>query len=210
MQSSSHRADHAAPPAREAGFSLIEGLMAAALLLVVAVSVLPLFMRALDSNTRGGRASQVSTLITAALEELNQATVDREDFQLTGGDSGVRETGTMFWDMGALYEAGNPAEIGDERWVADKGDATGPVLWSRELDIRKYSFADVHSSLEVGDSAIATLGDPRWFDSPLQTDDDGNLYDAHITEFRVHIVEDREDVPINSGQRMTVGHFRTF
>lgn len=198
------------PSEREAGFSLIEGLIAAALLLVVAVSTLPLFMRALESNTRGGRASQVATMVTAALEELNQATVDREDFQLTGSDTGVRETGTMFWDLGALYADGDPAEIGDEEWIADKTTASGPVLWSRELDIRKYSFADVHTSIQVGDQELTTLGDPRWFDSPLHTDDDGDLYNAHITEFRVHIVEDREGIPLNSGQRMTVGHFRTF
>ncbi len=86
----------------------------------------------------------------------------------------------------------------------------GPVLWSRELDIRKYSFADVHSSIEVGDTELSTLGDPRWFDSPLETDDDGDLYNAHITEFRVHIVQDREGIPLDSGQRMTIGHFRTF
>ncbi len=195
---------------REAGFSLIEGLMAAGLLLVVAVSVLPLFMRALDSNTRGGRASQVSTLITAALEEINQATVDRADFQLTGADSGVREMGTRYWDMGEFYTEGSPAEIGDERWVANETDADGPVLWSRELDVRKYSFADVHQSILVEGTALAALGDPRWFDSPLQTDDEGDLYNAHITEFRVHIVENREGIPLNSGQRMTVGHFRTF
>lgn len=199
-----------APSEREAGFSLIEGLIAAALLLVVAVSILPLFMRALESNTRGGRSSQITTLVTAALEELNQASVDREDFQLTGSDTGVRETGIMYWDMGGLYEDGDPAKIGDEEWVADKTTASGPVLWSRELDIRKYSFADVHTSIQVGDQELTTLGDPRWFDSPLQTDDDGELYNAHITEFRVHIVEDREGIPLDSGQRMTVGHFRVF
>ncbi len=195
---------------REAGFSLVEGLIAAALLLVVAVSVLPLFMRALESNTRGGRASQVTTLVTAAIEEINQATVDRADFQLTGSESGIRETGTMYWDMGALYEEGSPAKLGDAEWIADDTTASGPVLWSRDLDIRKYSFADVHTSIKVGDQELTTLGDPRWFDSPLETDDDGDLYNAHITEFRVHIVEDRDGIPLDSGQRMTVGHFRTF
>lgn len=181
--------------------------MAAALLLVVSVSVLPLFMRALESNTRGGRASQVSTLATATLEEINQATVDRDDFQLTGTEVGIRQTGTMFWDMGKLYD-GNPAKIGDERWVTV--DTGTPLLWSRDLDVRKYSFADVHSSIEVAGSELSTLGDPRWFDSPLETDDDGDLFNAHITEFRVHIVENRDGIPVNSGQRISVGHFRTF
>ncbi len=206
------------PSRREAGFSLIEGLMAAALLLIVAVSVLPLFMRALESNTRGGRASQLSALTVGALEEVNQATVDREDFQLDGTTTvlpdgtiaGVRHTGTVYWDLGKLYEEGDPADIGDERWVADKDFAAGPVLWSRSLDVYKYSFADVHRAITVGASSLSTLGDPRWFDSPLNSDDEGDLYDAHITEFRVHIVQDREGIPVGSGQRMSIGHFRTY
>lgn len=205
-----NRAPDQAPMARDAGFSLIEGLMAAALLLVVAVSILPLFMRALESNTRGGRASQVTTLAVAAIEQINQTTVDHDDYQLEGGVSGVRETGTMYWDMGPFYAEGSPAAIGDEQWVSDKSAATGQVLWMRELDVRKYSFADVHGTIKVGGSELSTLGDPRWFDSPLITDNDGDLYNAHITEFRVHLVEDRLSGTLNSGQRITIGHFRTF
>ncbi len=205
----------------EAGFSLVEGLMAAALLLVVAVSVLPVFMRALESNVRGGRASQVSALVIAELESINQATVDRAEWQLTGADSGVRETGTRYWDLGVLAAGGSPAKIGDEKWI-DEGDTpAGPVLWTRELDVRKYSFADVHASITVGDVTLSTLGDPRWFDSPLATDGDGDLYNAHITEFRVHMREDRDGKPavftdnvtgatVWMGQRMTIGHYRTF
>ena len=198
---------------REAGFSLVEGLMAAALLLIVAVSVLPLFMRALESNTRGGRASQLSTLSIAAIEEINQATVDRQDFQLTGAASGVRRTGTMHWEMGELYDGEDaPAKIGDERWIADDQDPIGPVLWSRDIDVRKYSFADVHLSIGVGITELVavTLGDPRWFDSPLETDGDGFLSGAHISEFRVHIKQNREGIPVAGGQRQTVGYFRAF
>ncbi len=219
------RSSTVGPAPAEAGFSLVEGLMAAALLLVVAVSVLPLFMRALESNVRGGRASQVSALVTAEIEAINQATVDRPEWQLTGDNVGVRETGTLYWDTGKLAEGGKPAEIGDEKWIdVAGGDAPqGPVLWTRKLDVRKYSFADVHSAItSVGASELSTLGDPRWFDSPLTTDDDGDLFNAHITEFRVHIREDRDGKPavfevggdpettVWMGQRMTIGHFRTF
>ena len=112
--------------------------------------------------------------------------------------------------MGSLYQEGNPAEIGDEQWIADRSVAAGPVLWQRWMDVRKYSFADVHSSITVGATELNTLGDPRWFDTPLATDDDGEIYDAHLTEFRVHLTEDRETTPLNSGQRMSVGHFRVF
>lgn len=196
--------------ASQEGFSLVEGLMAAALLLVVAVSVLPVFMRAVESNTRGGRASQLTSQVNARLESINQAFISRTEWQLAGDGNSVLATGTDWWDLGALYEEGDPAAIGDERWVVDKNDADGPVLWSRQMDVRKYSFADVHSTISVGGVDFATRGDPRWFDSPLVTEDDGSVYNAHFTEFRVHIIEDREGIPLDSGQRMTVGHYRAF
>lgn len=196
--------------AREAGFSLVEGLMAAALLLVIAVSVLPVFVRAVESNTRGGRASQVTAFVNSEIESINQAFISRDEWKLDGSATSVLETTTDYWDAGQLYEnASSPAKIGDEQWVEDKSSAE-LVLWSRDMDIRKYSFADVHTTISVAGTEFATLGDPRWFDSPLTTDDDGNLFNAHVTEFRVRIVEDRENVPLDSGQRMTVGHFRTF
>ncbi len=194
----------------EAGFSLVEGLIAAALLLVIAVSVLPLFMQALVSNTRGGRSSQLTALVNAELESLNQATLDNPAWQLTGSGTETLELGTRFWDTGHLHSEANPAQLGDEGWVDTRGAAAGPVVWSRDLTLRKYSYADVHTTIDVGAATLSTLGDPRLFDSPLQTDDDGDIYSAHITEFRVHIIEDREGVPLGLSQRMTVGHFRAF
>lgn len=196
---------------QEAGFSLLEGLFAAALMLVVAVSILPLFMRALDSNTRGGRASQVSTFVTAELEEVNQATIDRDDWQLTGANTSVLTFPTSYWDTGQLYASeGSPAQIGDEGWIDDASAAAGPILWSRDMTVRKYSFADVHITIEVGGAALATLGDPRLFDSPLTTDSDGVVFNDHFTELRVSLREDRAGIPLSSGQRMTTRHFRVY
>ena len=196
---------------QESGFSLLEGLFAAALLLVVAVSILPLFMRALESNTRGGRSSQVSTFVTAELEEINQASVDRADWQLVGASTNVLTFPTQYWDTGQLYTSdGSPAELGDEGWVDDASTAAGPILWSRDMTVRKYSFADVHVTIEVGGALLSTLGDPRLFDSPLSTDSDGDVFNDHFTEFRVSLREDREGIPLDSGQRMTVGQFRAY
>lgn len=195
----------------EAGFSLLEGLFAAALLLVVAVSVLPLFMRALESNTRGGRASQVSTFATAELEEINQATIDRADWRLLGNLENVRELDTLKWITGSLYKDGsNRDKIGDGRWVPETAATEGLSLWIRDMAIRKYTFADIHTAVEVDGVTLSTLGDARIFDSPLSTDDTGDLFNAHITEFRITLREDREALPLSAGQRMILGHFRTF
>ena len=194
----------------QAGFSLLEGLFAAALLLVVAVSILPLFVRALESNTRGGRSSQLSTFVQAELEELNQATIDRDDWNLSVAGTSVLQFPPLFWDTGQLYtDDSSPAQLGDEGWVQTPG-ANAQILWSRDLAIRKYSFADIHTSINIDGVTLSTRGDPRLFDRPLETESDGELHNSHISEFRVSMREDRDGIPLSAGQRMTIGHFRTY
>ncbi|MEM7351211.1 MAG: hypothetical protein AAF657_10420 [Acidobacteriota bacterium] len=198
-------------PSAEAGFSLLEGLFAAALLLVVAVSILPLFMRALESNTRGGRSSQLSTFTTAELEEVGQAPINRPDWDLVTPGQNVLQLASLKWDTGPLFQdKDNPALLGDGDWIAAAATPQGLTLWTRDLAIRKYSFADIHTTIDVDGVTLSTLGDPRLFDSPLTTDADGDLFNAHMTEFRVSLVEDREGLPLAAGQRMTVGHFRVY
>lgn len=204
------RADRLHGGPGEAGFSLLEGLFAAALLLVVGVGVLPLFMRALESNTRGGRSSQVATFTSAEIEEVNQTTIDRADWNITTAGSTFLQFPAQFWDMGVLVTSGSAAQIGDEGWVDNQGDAAGPILWTRDLTLLKYSFADIHTTIQVDGVTLNTLGDPRLFDSPLTVDADGDQFNAHITEFRVTLQENRDGLPLASGQRMTVGHYRTF
>ncbi len=210
------RASHSAPGARagEEGFSMLEGLFAAALLLVVAVSTLPLFMRAIESNTRGGRSSQASTFVTAELEELSQASIDRADWQLTGSNTDVLTFTRRYWDLGNLHSEGTPARLGDESWVDNRADAAGPILWTRDFEVRKYSFADIHVTIDVEGSTLTSLGDPRLFDTPLTTDTGGDTNNAHITEFRISLEQDRQqattDALLNVGQRMTVGQFRVY
>ena len=195
------------PRSGEAGFSLVEGLIAAALLLVVAVSVLPLFTRALESNISGGRSSQLSTFVTADIESVNQMLVDRDEWDVAAS-GGTLDLGTTFWDLGPLFDtAGVPDTLGDEAWVDAVTDAQGPVLWSRNISVRKYSLADLQilAGTDVAEDALTAVGNPMLFDMPL-TDDE----DAHIVEVRVSIKENRDALPVGSGKRITVGHFRAF
>lgn len=191
---------------RQAGFSLVEGLIATALLLVIAVSVLPIFMRALDSNLSGGRSSQLSTFVHADIEAVNQEPVDQDAWEVGGTGTGVLALGEDFWDIGPplpnLY-------LGDEQWVDTELDATGPssLMWSREIEIRKYSLADIQVLIGTDPTTgLVTSGvSPLLFDDPL-TDDT----EAHLAEFRVTIKEKRDALPAASGKRITVGHFRAF
>lgn len=191
----------------QAGFSLIEGLMAAGLLLVIAVSILPLFTRALESNVSGSRSSQMSTFVSADLEEVNQLTVDRDEWEVAAS-GGVRTLIPMFWDTGPLFSTpGIPEQLGDEQWIDDADDALGLVIWSRNVSIRKYSLSDLQilAGTDVGDDVIVAAGHPMLLDTPLPDDES-----AHLTEVRVSIRENRNSIPVGSGRRITVGHFRAF
>lgn len=193
----------------DAGFSLVEVLIATALLLVIAISVLPLFMRALESNTSGGRSSQLSTFVNADLETVNQATVDHQNWDLSSGTGGVVDLGQRYWDTGVAYDgASMPAHLGDETWVDAETDAVGPILWQRQMTLRKYTFADIHATLgsDPDNPALFTLGHPALFDTPLTAEGDN----AHLTELRISIKENREGIPVDTGQRITVSHFRAY
>ncbi len=195
-----------------AGFSLIEGVVAAALLLVIAVSILPIFTNAINSNLSGGRSSQLSTFVSGDIETVNQAHVDQDAWAIAGSPSGILRLANRFWDIGPLYDTNVANHLGDEKWVAGEDDASGPITWYRGATIRKYSLADIQIIISSDSGGVVTGGSdpltdfsPMLFDNPL-TDDSG----AHLTEFRVTIKERREALPGAAGKRMTVGHFRTF
>lgn len=205
----SRRKPPAAPGSPEAGFSLVEGLMAAALLLIVAVSILPLFYRALESNLFGGRRSQLATFASGDLEALNQQPVDQSAWSVSAAPGGVLDLGTSFWED--LTQT-NPETLGDERWDAPwtvgNTPTAGPgvlTLWRSDAEVRKYALADVQILVGAGGGVVTGGAHPMLFDNPL-TDDDG----AHFTELRVTIKEMRDALPAASGKRITVGQLRAF
>ncbi len=190
----------------EAGFSLVEGLIAAALLLVISISVLPLFTRALESNISGGRSSQLSTFVSADIEAVNQLPVDGDAWDLPM--SGVLDLGTQKWDVGALFDADAVHYLGDEKWVDDGDSHDGPLMWSRNAEVRKYSLADIQILIGTSGGLVtggAAGASPFLFDNPLTTDEN-----AHLAEIRVTVKEQRNALPAASGKRITVGHFRSF
>lgn len=203
----------------EAGFSLLEALFSSVLVLVIAVSILPLFMRALESNTAGGRSSQISTLVIGQIEENNQGLVDRPDWQLTGAAVSALSLPTRFWDTGRVYHDDLVRDqLGDEKWIDAADTPEGPLMWASNITVRKYTFADVHIGLDVSGS-LSVIGHPQLFDTPLRTDSGGRIHNSHFTELTMSIVESRawdsDDglvyaAFLGKGQRITIGHLRAY
>lgn len=74
------------PQAVSGGFSLIEVLIASVLLLVIALGVIPLFVRAIGLNQEGQASSQISVIASSELERLNQLPWDAPELTIPGSD----------------------------------------------------------------------------------------------------------------------------
>lgn len=118
---------------RPDGFSLIETILAALILMIVALGVLPLFSRAMASNLSGSESTSLANMAATGAEELYQLDFDHELLTVPVGAT----------------EA-----IRDEVWAAEKkawvgGDELGTdtALWTRQIRIRQFNVNDL-----LGDS----------------------------------------------------------
>ena len=175
---------HAGEPRRsraEAGLSLIETVIAAAVLLVVAVGTLPLFVRSALNNVKGLDGLQASQYATSEHENLLVEAVDGRRFELSNPlpENTVQpiETGTgdemfvddVFWDRGALAPGPHQVRVGDGDWIADPAAAQDLVFWRRRSVIRQHTYADISDGVidATNPNQLITLGDARLFDRPL-------------------------------------------
>jgi Tfp pilus assembly protein PilV len=119
-----------------AGFSMIEALIAAAILLIIALGLLPLFSRAINDNVSGNDATQATNGSRTQLEELLQVPFNNTRLTLAGG---ATELATAdFWTRGDAKKTGSA----DEGWWANPS-GHGQVLWRRTTRVRQYSVSDL-------------------------------------------------------------------
>ncbi|HYO12253.1 MAG TPA: hypothetical protein VE685_03545 [Thermoanaerobaculia bacterium] len=122
---------------REAGFSLIEAVIAAFLLLVIALGLIPLFSRSILDNSSGNDSTQASNHGRTQLEELIQAPFNSQRLTVAAGQpfSGTTESWTQ----------GNPDELGDalEGWWPGEPADRGQILWRRTTQVSQYSISDL-------------------------------------------------------------------
>jgi len=123
--------------AREAGFSLIEALIAAALLLIISLGLIPLFARSIADNTTGSDSTQATNHGKTQLEELIQAPF--------GGQEVTVPVGAEMAETRESWAQGDPEEVGDadEGWWPGQPTDKGTVLWERVTRVRQYSISDL-------------------------------------------------------------------
>ena len=206
---------------RDGGYSLVEVLLASAILLVITVSILPLFSRSLQSNLTGGRASQMATFTAHDIEGANQRFVDHPAWNL-GTDTCEGALDPCLKISTNYFSVEDEATIGDEEWEPDTSGG-GLFLWERTTNLRKYTYADIlPGNIDLGSgTAVVPLGDghPELFDRPLSSDTGAAGNSVHMVEYRVTVEPYKgtqisgSSTPLLDGTRqmqMTSGHFRTY
>lgn len=125
MQTRRPPCDRRAAPAA-AGFSLIETLIAAALLLLVALGILPLFSNSIINNVQGNLASQVANFARDEAERLYQLPFGHPDLSPDGG--ATEKTTTSYY---------SPSQL---EWIAS-ADWTGTEkeMFTRTSRVRQFS-----------------------------------------------------------------------
>lgn len=108
---------------RATGFSVIEVLVAAAILLVIALSLIPLFSRSLLANKAGADATATSQFAISRVEALYQL-----DFNNAVLNPAVTDE----------YYSRR-----DEAWVDGTAPAGDPALWTRSTDVAQFNLSDL-------------------------------------------------------------------
>lgn len=110
-------------PRRQSGFSLVEVLVAAVILLVVLLGIVPMVTRAMANNMGGADFTRVSNMAKSRAEELFERPFNHPDLA-------VGET-AEYWDDGR------------REWLALTGDPPREAQWLRRTIIRQYGIADL-------------------------------------------------------------------
>jgi hypothetical protein len=119
---------------RESGFSVVEALIAAALLLIMAVGILPLFLRAMSNNYSGSESTRISNFGKSQVEDLFQLDFNHADVTITANTENVLPE--QFWAEG---DPGYASDANEGWTVGPLTPAHGSVLWHREAMVRQYS-----------------------------------------------------------------------
>ncbi len=113
----------------EAGFSVIEALIAAGILLIIAIGLIPMFTQSILNNAAGSDSSQSSTFAKDELENLQEMNFNTPDLLLVGATTEL--SSVDYWTQGT-------ASIGDEAWTSTMPTTVRP-RWTRTTRVAQYS-----------------------------------------------------------------------
>ncbi len=193
--------------AGERGLSLIEALIAMALLMLVAIGILPLFTRSMINNAAGSEATQTANHARAQLEDLAQLSFNNVALRIDDGAELLTRDD---------YFAGTLLEQGDERWE-EPGDGDGVVLFQRITRVQQFALhgpidSDSDNVLD-GIEGLTDEGADGEFDDPQPAGTPTQF--LHLKEVAVELVTPRGAAggpagPLGSAPTYQVRSFKAF
>jgi prepilin-type N-terminal cleavage/methylation domain-containing protein len=112
---------------RQSGFSMVESLIAAAIIGIVAIGILPMFTRAMVDNMAGADYTRVTNYAKSKEEDFTRMRVLDQTIQVPAGQTNLMTTEYM--DPASLY------------WVATK-PANPLAVWTRVTTFTQYNLYD--------------------------------------------------------------------
>ncbi len=114
----------------EAGFSLVEVLIAMALLLLIVIGLLPLFTRSMTNNLQGSEATRVTNIVVDDFERLLSLPFDSLPMTLPDGQTTVTANDALLLESNVWHDAGS----------IPPGDA---ARFLRTATVRQYNVDDL-------------------------------------------------------------------
>lgn len=125
------------PRRREAGFTLVEGLIATAMLMTIAIGILPLYTRSMMNNEAGSDYTTITNAAKERAEEFFQLPFDSDPLTILAGTERVFDE---YYSMN------------DKTWKpgtqADADAAGDPPLMTRTTTVRQFNVNDLVTPLD--------------------------------------------------------------
>ncbi|MEA2692276.1 MAG: hypothetical protein QOJ16_1663 [Acidobacteriota bacterium] len=120
----------------ERGFTIIEGLVATAILLIVAIGIIPLFASSILNNSRGSDSTQASNFSKTNVENLLQMPFNNVLLKVPGGSNQLKVDD--WWKPG-----NNKINDPSQGWQAGVPAAGTVNIWTRNTIVQQYGLNDI-------------------------------------------------------------------
>ncbi len=111
----------------ERGFSVVEVLIAAAIFLIIAVGVLPLFVQSIRNNVAGRDATDISHVAKSRVEEMLQVPYNALEIPAGSTESVVQD----YWSRST------------KTWQTGTPTAGSEAVWLRTTRVRQFALSDL-------------------------------------------------------------------
>lgn len=178
---------------RSAGFSLIEALVASALVLVITLGIMPLFTNSVIQNLSGKESTVSTNYSRSSSEELVPLPFDRQILR--------PPVGLTSQQVCQSYEEGQGWQV-----VTCGAPLAGTPTWTREIFVQQYDIREIYD----GDTAA---GVPTFKNPVVGYPLSASRLDSsvHIRELMVITEGQRtDDSPLGPGRRVDLVNLRGF